>query len=63
MIGKRKRVSRLVTVDGYKVFKSNLYSLEDGERSVWEQELGPKIEEELEEQDTTGFKVMHLILF
>lgn len=56
MIGKRKRVSRLVTVDGFKVFKSNLYSLEDGERSVWDQELKYSDEEdqEIEEEHEKG---------
>jgi len=40
LTGKRKRKSRLVNIDGHAVFKSNMYSLEDGEPSVWDTELG-----------------------
>ena len=37
---KRKRTSRFVTVDGYQVQKLNMYTLQQGEPSVWDTELG-----------------------
>jgi hypothetical protein len=40
--GKRQRTSRFVTVDGHQVLKTNLYTLQDGEPSVWNSELGDK---------------------
>ena len=36
---KRKRKSRLVVVNGQSVFKANMYSMEEGEPSVWGKEL------------------------
>ena len=35
----RKRSSRYITIDGYTINKSNNYSLETGELSVWDREL------------------------
>ena len=35
---KRKRTSRIVTVDGHNVLKQNMYSLEEGEPSVYARE-------------------------
>jgi hypothetical protein len=35
----RKLVSRLISVGGHQVLRSNNYDLEEGERSVWQQEL------------------------
>jgi hypothetical protein len=42
-VQKRKRVSRFVTVQGQQVLKSNLYSLQHGEPSVWDYEYGPPL--------------------
>ena len=36
---KRKRKKRILTVDGFEILKSNMYSLEDGEPSVMDKEL------------------------
>jgi hypothetical protein len=38
--GKRKRVSTTVNVNGERVKRLNMYSLEGGEPSVWDAELG-----------------------
>jgi hypothetical protein len=48
---KRKRTSGYVTVNGYRVKKLNMYSLEDGEPSVWDAELNDDEDEEEEEED------------
>eukprot|EP01041_Mallomonas_annulata_P001867 gene1867-3622_t len=53
LTGKRKRISRLMMVDGFQVFKSNNYNLEDGEPSVWDAELGDN--QEHEEDDDQSF--------
>jgi SWI/SNF-related matrix-associated actin-dependent regulator of chromatin subfamily A member 5 len=37
---KRKRNSRFIEVDGHQVLKQNNYSMEEGERSVFDQEIG-----------------------
>jgi hypothetical protein len=42
---KRKRVSRVITINGYTVFKANNYDLGEGELSVWETELNSPSEE------------------
>ena len=37
---KRAKVSRTIVIDGHTILRSNNYDLEEGERSVWDQELG-----------------------
>ncbi|KAJ8613507.1 hypothetical protein CTAYLR_002183 [Chrysophaeum taylorii] len=46
---KRVRVSRTIVVDGMTVLRANNYDLEEGERSVWAQELGEAPEAVAEE--------------
>jgi len=50
-LGKRKITPTMVTIDGYAVKKGNLYDLEHGERSVWDQELFKKGDEAFAPRD------------
>ena len=46
---KRRRLSRIVHVNGYAVKRENMYSLEEGEPSVWDSEMRRGAHEETEE--------------
>ena len=49
ILGKRKRIARLMTYQGQKVYKTNMYSMEDGEKSVWDLELREGAHQDMEE--------------
>ena len=58
----RKRTSRFTTVDGHTVLKKNMYTMEDGEPSVYESESVSKavVEEQATFVPVSSRQVRHL---